>query len=190
MFRSIGIISLLALTAPALAEGPSYNYFEGAYQRVDIDDNFIDVDGDGFSIGGSIELAENWHFFGGYGSTDFDFGIDLDELSIGGGFHTDLTPTLDFVANLAYVRLDASANGFSLDDDGIGAEIGLRSMLSDSLELAGFIQYIDLGDSGDETSLRGEAWYSFTENFAVGLNVGAGDDVLRYGIGARFYFGN
>ena len=53
-----------------------------------------------------------------------------------------------------------------------------------------FIQYVDLSDSGDDTSLRGEAWYSFTENFALGLNAGAGDDVVSYGIGARFYFGN
>ena len=85
----------------------------------------------------------------------------------------------------------AVRNGFSLgDEDGIGAEIGLRSMLSDRLELAGFIQYADLGDGGDDTSVRVEAWYSFTENFALGMNVGAGDDVLRYGIGVRFYFGN
>jgi len=180
---------MLVLAAPAMAEGLSYNYLDGSYQRVDVDSP--DIDGDGFSIGGSFELGGNMHFFADYGSTDFDLGIDINELSIGVGFHTDLTPTLDFVANLAYLRLDADASGFSLsDEDGIGAEIGLRSMLSDRLELAGFIQYADLGDGGDDTSLRGEAWYSFTENFAVGLNVGAAEDVLRYGIGARIYFGN
>jgi len=189
MYKSIGIISLLALAAPAMADGFSYNYLEGSYQRVDIDSP--DVDGDGFGFGGSVELGDNAHFFAGYGSIDFDFGIDINELAVGVGFHTDLTPTLDFVANLAYLRLDADANGFSsATENGVGAEIGLRSMLSDRLELAGFIQYADLGDAGDDTSLRGEAWYSFSESFALGLNVGAAEDVLRYGIGARFYFGN
>jgi len=189
MYKSIGIISLLALTAPALADGLSYNYLEGSFQRVDIDSP--NIDGDGFSIGGSVELGDNAHVFADYGSTNFDFGIDINELAVGVGFHTELTPTLDFVANFAYLRLDADANGFSLgDEDGIGAEIGLRSMLSDRLELAGFIQYADLGDGGDDTSFRGEAWYSFAESFALGLNVGAAEDVLRYGIGARYYFGN
>ena len=189
MYKSIGIISLLALTAPVMADGLSYNYLDGSYQRVDVDSP--NIDGDGFTIGGSVELGDNMHFFADYGSTDFDFGIDINELAVGVGFHTDLTPTIDFVANIAYLRLDADASGFSLaDEDGFGAEIGVRAMASDRLELAGFIQYSDLGDGGDDTSLRGEAWYSFAENFALGLNVGVADDVLRYGIGARFYFGN
>ena len=189
MYKSIRIIALLVLAVPAMADGLSYNYLDGSYQRVDVDSP--DIDGDGFSIGGSFELGDNMHVFADYGSTDFDLGIDLNELSIGVGFHTVLTPTLDFVANLAYLRRDAEANGFSLaDDSGFGAEIGVRARASDRLELAGFIQYADLGDGGDDTSLRGEAWYRFTENFALGLNVGAAEDVLRYGIGARFYFGN
>jgi len=190
MYKSIGIISLLALAAPAMADGLSYNYLEGSYQRADFDSS-SGIDGYRFGIGGSVELGDNAHFFAGYGSTDFDFGIDLNELAVGVGFHTDLTPTLDFVANLAYLRLDVDVSGSSLgDEDGFGAEIGLRSMLSDRLELAGFVQYADMGDAGDDTSLRGEAWYSFTESFALGLNVGTAEDVLRYGIGARFYFGN
>ncbi len=122
-----------------MADGLSYNYLEGSYQRVDIDSP--NIDGNGFSIGGSVELGDKMHFFADYGSADFDLGIDINEASIGVGFHTDLTPTLDFVANFAYLRLDAEANGFSLaDDTGFGAEIGVRAMASDRLELAGFIQ--------------------------------------------------
>ena len=190
MLRTIGFISLLTLAAPAIADGPNYNYIEGSYQRVTLDDGFIDIDGDGFGIGGSVGIADNWQLIGGYNSTDFDFGIDLDQLLIGGGFHTALTPNTDFVANLAYIRLDASALGQSFDDDGYAASIGVRSMVSDKFELAGFVQYADLSDSGNDTSVRGEAWYSFTQSFAVGLNVGTADDVLTYGIGARVYFGN
>jgi hypothetical protein len=87
-------------------------------------------------------------------------------------------------------RLDASVLGQSFDDEGIGASIGLRAMASEKLELAGLVEYIELIDSGNDTSLRGEAWYNFTQNFAVGVNVGAAEDVVRYGIGARVYFGN
>jgi hypothetical protein len=190
MLRTIGFISLLTLAAPAMADGPNYNYIEGSYQRVTLDDGFIDVDGDGFGIGGSVGIGDNWQLIGGYNSTDFDFGVDLDQLLIGGGFHTALTPNTDFVANLAYIRLDASAFGQSFDDDGYAASVGVRSMVSDKFELAGFVQYADLSDSGNDTSVRGEAWYNFTQSFAVGLNVGTAEDVLTYGIGARVYFGN
>lgn len=189
MLRSIAITSLLFLAAPAMADGFSYNYIEGSYQRVNLDDGFIDVDGDGFGIAGSVEVGDMWQLIGGYNNTSFDFDVDLDELVIGGGFHASLTPNVDFVANFAYVRLDASALGFSVDDDGIGASIGVRGMVSQNVELAGSIQYVELSDSGNETSFGGVVWYNFTPNFSAGLNVGTGDDVVRYGIGARVYFG-
>jgi hypothetical protein len=190
MIRAIGVISLLVLAAPVMADGPSYNYIEGSYQRVNLDDGFIDVDGDGFGIGGSVGIGDNWQLIGGYNSIDFDFGVDVDQLLLGGGFHTALTPNMDFVANIAYIRLDASVLGQSFDDDGYAASAGVRAMASENFELAGFVQYADLSDSGNDTSLRAEAWYNFTQSFAVGLNVGTADDVFSYGIGARVYFGN
>ena len=75
MLRSIGVISLLILATPALADGPSYNYIQGSYQHVNIDDGFFDVDGDGFGISGSVALGDNWQLIGGYNSIDFDFGV-------------------------------------------------------------------------------------------------------------------
>ncbi len=188
MNKTLAVISLVALASTAQAEGPDYNYLEGSYQRIDIDDDFADVDGDGFAIAGSLEVAENWHIFASYGKADLDFGIDLDEASVGGGFHAALSPTTDIVANLAYVSVDADALGGSFDDDGFGVALGVRSLLSEQFELAGFIDYVDLDDAGDDTSVRGEGWYRFTRNFALGGKIGFGDDVTTYGIGARLYF--
>lgn len=190
MFRSIFAVTVLALAAPALADGFSYTYLEGRYQRIDLDDGSFDVDGDGYGIAGAFALNESWHMFGGYNNTSFDFGIDYDELAIGAGFNTSLTPNMDFVARLAYVRFDVGNSSLSFDDSGLGVSIGVRAMASSNVELAASIQTIELSDSGNDTSLRGELWYSFTPNFAAGLNLGTSDDVLRYGLGGRFYFGN
>ena len=190
MQRSYLVLLLAALSTPALAEGPSYNFVEVAYQEVELDDSFVDVDGDGFALGASLELAETWHAFISYANTDFDFDVELDELAIGGGLHLPMTSTTDFVFNLAYLDAEASALGISVDDDGFGASVGLRSMLTEQFELAANLAYADLGDSDNEFSINGQAWYSFTDNFAVGLNVGASDDILRYGVGGRIYFGN
>ncbi|MDX1515550.1 MAG: hypothetical protein R3288_01860 [Woeseiaceae bacterium] len=188
MLRLLTLAGASLLVLPALADGPSYDYIEGSYQRVELDDSMFDIDGDGFGIAGSFEIGDQWHLFAGYDTTDFDFDVDLDEIVLGGGLHMALSPNLDLVANLAYVRLDASAMGFSVDDDGFGASLGLRALAADRLELAGFIDYVDLDDSGDDTAVRGEAWYLFTDSFALGFSIGAGDDVTRYGLGARVYF--
>lgn len=188
MLRSSAVVLLTAFAVPALAEGPSYNYIEGAYERVEVDDAFGDIDGDGFSIAGSFEIGDMWQMVASYGSADFDFDVDLDQLAIGGGIHTPLSDNVDFVANLVYVRVDASAFGFSVDDDGFGASIGVRGMAAERVELEGYIDYVDLDDSGDDTSFRGAAWYGFTDTFSLGLQLGSGDDTTSYGIGARLYF--
>lgn len=189
MKRSYLLLLLAAASTPALAEGPSYNFIEAGYQEVELDDSFVDVDGDGFTLGGSVELAETWHAFASYGQTDFDFDVELDEWAVGGGLHLPISSNTDFVFNLAYLNLEASALGFSVDDDGFGAAVGIRSMLTDKFELAGNISYADLGDSSNEFSVSSQAWYNINDSFAVGLNIGASDDVVRYGIGGRLYFG-
>ena len=189
MLRSIAVTTLLVLSAPALADTPKWNYAEAGWQRIDIDESGIDADADGFGIGGAFELADSWHVLASYQTADFDFGIDFDQLTIGGGYHTAITDTTEFVADLSYVRVEASAGGSSADDDGLAGRIGLRSMLTDQFELAGFITQTELDDSGGDTAIGGQAWYSFTPMFAAGANVSFSDDVTQYGIGFRVYFG-
>ena len=190
MLRIIAGALVLALTAPAMAQTPSYNYGQVSYQTVDLDDDFgLNVDGDGFGIGGSFEVAPNWHIVGGYSSIGFDFGIDLNQLQFGGGYHTDISSTTSFFADLLWVQAEIDTGAFgSIDDDGLGISIGLRSNLSQLIELEGVISYVDLDDAGDNTAFGGAAWYKFTDTFALGLVANFDEDVVGYGIGGRFYF--
>ena len=178
----------MLLVTPALADGPSYNYIQGSYERVEIDAVGGDVDGNGFGIAGSFEITDLWHAFASYGTAEFDFSVDFDQLTIGGGIHSPLNENVDLVFNLAYIQLDASAFGFSADDDGFGASLGLRGNVAERVELEGFIDYVDLDSSGDDTSFRGAAWYAFTDAFSAGLQLGFGDDATSFGIGGRFFF--
>ncbi|MGB5687880.1 MAG: porin [Woeseiaceae bacterium] len=193
MVRKILGITLFAFAAPVLAGDLSYNFVELGYQRVELDDDGagFNLDGDGFGISGSFEVGDSWFIAAGYGQTGFDYGIDLDQLSVGFGYHAGISDRADVFAVLSYVRAEASLSGFgSESDDGFGASVGVRGFVSDSVELAGMISYVDLGDGGDGTSVGGEALYYFTERFAVGLNVEVEEDAMAYGVGARFYFGN
>ncbi len=189
MLRSLGLISLLALAGPALADGFDYNYLEAGYYEIDLDDSILDVDGDGINIAGSFEVGQNMFVRAEYGTADLDFGVDLDELYIGLGVHTPIGDSADFFGVVNYVSVEASALGVSADDDGFGAIVGVRSMISESFELSGHVEYIDLSDSGDDTSFGGSGWYYFSDTFAVGLTAEFSDDVNRYGIGARLFFG-
>ena len=188
-------MTLLAL--PAFAGDISYNFVELGYQKIDVDDVGIgaDADGDGFAIGGSFEIGESWFVAASYSQAELDlpvgFGlsIDLDQMAAGVGWHTAMSDNSDFYALIQYVQAEISVDGFgSADEDGIGATIGVRGMVTDKVEIGGSIGYVDLGDAGDGTAFGANLLYNFTENFAAGVFVDIEEDVTGYGAGVRFYW--
>lgn len=191
MSRTLATVVALMVSAAALAETPSYNYIEGYYQRVEIDDDFVpSLDGDGFGVGGSYEIAENWHVFGGYSTFGLDFDVDLKELAIGAGYHADISDAASFYTNLAYIDAEIDVLGLgSIDDNGYGVMVGVRGMVSERLELDGNLSYVDLGDGSDGTAFGASALYALSDSFSLGLTAGFDEDATTYGLVGRFYFG-
>ena len=187
MQRILVAAALTALAVPVLGAEPRYNFVEGSYASAEIDDSGGNLDGDGFGIAGSFEIGDQLHLFAGYRNFDFDFGADLDEWTAGLGWHPELTDTTDLVFELGYVSAEAAAFGFSASDDGFRASLGVRSMLSPQFELAGGLNYTDVGD-GDDTSISAEGWYNLNESLAIGGGAEFGNDTTIYGIGLRWYF--
>lgn len=193
MYKKLLGVFLLILAAPLQAGEFSYNFFEFGYQTVEIDDVVpgLDVDGDGFVLGGSVEVAEDWFVLASYSAIDFDFGVDGDTLELGGGYHAAISDRADFFATLSYLRAEASANGFSSDsEDGIGMRVGVRGKVSDRVELEGSLGYANLGGGNDGTSFSVGALYEFTPTVSGGVRFGVEEDATAFGVGARFYFGN
>jgi len=191
MYRLLAVLLAIFLAAPAKADSPSYNFIQAGYQSIDIDlGGGFDVDGDGYGLGGSFEIGDNVFVFASYVKADFDFGIDLNQLQAGVGYRLELTVNTDFFASLAYVDAEVEVSGFgSADDSGYGATIGVRSNVSDLIELFGEVAYVDLGDGADGTAIGGGIWFNLTDSFALGLNAATDDDVTSYGANARLYFG-
>ena len=72
----IAFALLAALPLGAAAADLDYTYIEGGYAELDLDGG---SDPDGWSVGGSAALGENFHIFGSFGSFDYDVGpLDLD----------------------------------------------------------------------------------------------------------------
>lgn len=188
MMRSLFITALLAISASASAQGFDYNYFELGYSSIDVD--VASVDGDGVSLGGSFAINPDFHVFAGYTTGDLDFNVDYTGWNAGIGYNTELSDKVDAYARLSYeyAEIDAPIFG-SVDDSGYGFSVGLRFAASQEVELGAAINYVDLGDSGDDTGFEASALYRFTDAFALGLVGDWGDDISVYTLVGRFYFG-
>ena len=196
MLRYLSIGALMLSSATAMAEGPSYSYIQADYQDRDVDiGGGIDADGDGFGVSGSIAINDSWFLFAGYASAELELGppfnvdVDLDQKTLGGGWNSAISDTTDWFATLAYVDQGRSAPGLGSDSDsGIGASVGIRSMMRPNLELFGSIGYVDLGEGIDGASVAGGLWYTVVGDLALGVGFAAGEDTTSYGLGVRLYF--
>ena len=142
MARSILLIFLVVFSASVGAQALSYDYVQGSYGSIDLDDSVFDVDGTGFGISGSIRINENFHVTGEYQTADMDFGVDLNILEVSVGYHTALSDKLDLTAKFGYLNAEIEAAGFgSSDDDGFLIGGGVRGALSDTVELNGWLTH-------------------------------------------------
>ena len=189
MARSILLIFLVVFSASVGAQGLSYDYLQGSYGRVDLDDSSFSADGDGFGISGSIAFNENFHVSGEYQTAEMDFGVDLSLLEVALGYNTNISENLDLTAQVGYLNVDVDASGIvSADDDAFLIGGGVRAMLADNVELNGGLDYIDF-DAGDgEMRANAEFLVGLTEELAVGLKATFWDDVNIYQISLRLNF--
>jgi hypothetical protein len=189
MFRSLLALAAVSISGTVLAQDFDYNFVQASYGQYDIDG--VNVDGDGFGIGGSVAISDRFHLFGSYATADFDFGVDMNTLTAGLGYNTPINDAVDIIASVAYVSAEVKVPGFgSVDDNGYGLGLGLRGMASPAVELNGGISYVDFGGNSDsDTSFGAGFLYHFSEAFALGLSGDWGDDVSSYQLNGRLSFG-
>ena len=190
-FHLVSAVAALGAMLPLMthADELSYSYLDPAYITTDIDG--FDEDVDGFALRGSLEVTDQMFAFAGYTDQSTDiFGEDLEfrTMSIGGGYAWPLSNRADVYGRLGYVKQEAEYAGFNADDDGFLLGAGLRGRVAQEFELEGGINYVDLSDSGDNTSVFGAGRWYFTPAFAAGIEAELGDNVNTYGLGVRWSF--
>ena len=176
------LVALVTLLAAGIANGQAtrdtamnYNFAEFRYVDVDV------AGGDGFKLGGSYHVNNNWLVVGSLTTLSYDNNLDARWIEVGAGYVWPMQDNWDIVASARYVNISDD-----FDDDGIALEGGLRGFLAPQFEIRGSLNYLALDDSDTFLEFGGD--YYFTDEFAAGLTLEfAGDaDVLT--IGARWFF--
>jgi hypothetical protein len=195
MKKKLGQTLALAFTANLALAGVTnaaeldYNYGELRWVDTELDAGPFDVDGDGFEIGGSMELAQSVHIFGNFRTLDFGSGIDASAFEIGGGYAMPLNNGADLVARLSYIDGEIDGPGGDADDSGFGFSAGARRMFTSQIEGRAFVNYQDLDESGSEVGFEIAGDYFLNDQVALGGSLELGDDVTTWTLGARWYFG-
>ena len=188
MKHSLVVLSLMAMSGLACADGFNYTYAQANYGTVDIDN--ITVDGDGLGLNGSFGVTDDLNIVGSWQTVDFDSIADATEWSVGLGVHQSLTDLMDITAAVSFVNVEFDALGVPVaDDDGFALEVGLRANVTSMVEVNASVTWIDLSTSGNDTGFNGGVLYNFTDTFSVGLSGDWVDDTATYSLSGRMYFG-
>ncbi|MGW8368790.1 MAG: hypothetical protein ACWGPN_08935 [Gammaproteobacteria bacterium] len=182
--KLLALTTCTALAAPGMAlaqEGFDYRYFEVGFVDVEIDDTSID--GDGIRLEGLHEFGDSFFLSAKYEDYDFDFDIDGSSLQIGGGYIHPFSADLHFVAKGQYAQVEVN----NYDDDGIGIGGGVRTRLTDTIEVDAMLNWFDFDDGGSDTYIDLRGRYYINQRFAVSLSFDIGSDYFEtMGVGVRF----
>ena len=190
---SAGLLTTGAVVADT---APNWNLVQASYQSMDIDEASA-LDFTGFSFSGSKLLNDNVFVVANYSMLSDSYkgtDIDYDTFTVGAGYRYALNTTTDAFAILSYknAKFKASGNGESGDfsDNGYSLEAGIRSMVTDQVELTGAISYVSIvsivGES--ETAATATAFYHINTQFAVGVGYTTSNDASGYNLTARYSF--
>ncbi len=184
MIRSSLLIFLIVFSTTSFADGVvDYTYLQGSYEVVDIDP--LDIDGEGLGLDASIGITDQFYLVGSYQGTGLDFDVDLTRWTAGLGFHGQMTNNIDLFAEASYLYIEADGPVETADDNGLLGRVGLRSNLSDIVELQGAARYDDLSE---EFGFDAGVLLNLTENFSLGVFGLWEDEVTTYRAGVRFGF--
>ena len=188
MNKTLLLIAALLIQGTAAAQStrqPSQSdlsYTYGELRFVDVDDN----GGDGFRLGGSLELDGPWLLVGQLTALDFNNSVDSTLLEFGGGYVWNYTEDFDLVGTLRIVRAEVDTPVGDADDTGFAFSAGTRGLLTPEFEIRGSVNHINLDNSDTYLELAGD--YYFTERFSAGISLEFAGDSDSFTIGGRWFF--
>jgi hypothetical protein len=187
----IGVAVFALPLAASAAENFSYRYVDVArYIEAEVDSDFVDVDGDGIQLRGSLPVYQNFFAVAEYESLDLDNGVDATRLLVGAGGHWPLGNNLDLVARGGVVSYEVDYGRFDDDDTGLFVGARIRTIVAPKIEVEAGVEHFEFEVAGldGDTYIIGEARYNFTSQWSAGAIITLGGDVSVIGAQGRFNF--
>lgn len=206
--RTTLILAALLAAVPfaASAEGLSYSYVEGGWNRthINVDQDSDEIDG-GY-IRGSWQIAQPVYLLAGYtrASKDYNLGSGfviegtLQQANLGIGYRQEMTERVEFTADISVLRTkvesDLRLRGRSIDNAsdatnlGFG-NLGLRGKPSPRTEAwvkAGYIDGNDVDKGEFVGTLGGQV--NFTRTWGLVAEAQFINDANQYKVGVRASF--
>ncbi|HEY4582835.1 MAG TPA: outer membrane beta-barrel protein [Lysobacter sp.] len=202
----------LALAPFAASAAPlSYTYVEGGWNKLHADDAFaVNREADGAFVRGSYDIGSGVNVFGGVSRVSQDFRVDaatrvdldLTQYELGLGYHQSMSDRVDFIAELAWTRLDTDVEVATagvgrgsgrFDMKGGRGALGVRGQFNDALEGLLKVNYYGGGDFDETFTGVVGAQFKFNPTWGVtaevehGEMLSSGNDT-RYMVGVRASF--
>jgi Outer membrane protein beta-barrel domain len=201
-FMKNKLLLTLALSLAPLAASAgdvSYSYIEASFSRTELEVNheyFLDQTLTGGFIRGSLALGDAFYLHAGYeGGSDFNFlGPDTEfwELQFSLGYHTSLSPQLDFIAEGGLINSKLTIEDIweseSSSDSGFRVSSGLRAEFLSRLEGLATANYSNTGDGGGDISATLGLQYKFSKTWRLLGELELGGDTPSSQLGVRISF--
>lgn len=182
---SLFALSTTLISANTLAADFNYNAAQVSYDDISLDlPGLIGIDGDGLTFAGSLEITPEVYLKGNISMWDMDFGVDMDLLEIGAGYHMPLNAKTDAVVEFSLGDLEID----SIDVDTWTLSAGARHQVDNKLELGGTIGLTDYDGEDTEIFLAFNLVYNIQKDIAGVFQFRTDDYIDMISFGARFYF--
>ena len=186
MFYRITFLSCMLTLSGALAAQPGYNYVEAKVANLET----ANLDLFGFGIAGSYAFSDR--AFGRASLVNLNDevaneDIDYSRMALGGGyiFYQQLNTNAYLGAELINTDLDVGPG--NAEGDGYGLFTGLRTDVSERLELNAELNVAEIDDA-DQTTVKGGLVYSLQNNFEILGELGSIEGDMTWGVGMRYEF--
>lgn len=178
---AVAVVSISSINARA--SDLSYNFIEGIYIKSDTDIAGVSVDGDGFGIDGSFDVADHLAVVAGYEDLSHDFDIDTNSLVLGANYHTPVSETTDVVIGISVIDAEVSLGSLGSEDDtGNVISAGIRSKLNENIEVGASVARTEVFDES-ATGFSLSLLAGPSDGIQFGVAYGNSDDTDTIGIG-------
>jgi hypothetical protein len=177
--------------------GLSYSYLQLGIGSGEMDIAGVSLDFDEVVVSGSFELNDSIFGILAFNRGDIDTGVpgvslETEGVQVGIGFHTAVSSGTDIYGALSYIdtKLTASISGLGssrVAEDGHAIGIGIRSRISEQIELGVGWNIVEIGDADSEQSLNFGAVFDVSDRVGLGLTIVNSDNFDAVLVGLRVY---